>query len=135
MRQQIQKQNNLYTRTGDIARFIEYFHKKICIMICCLIGLPGQTKKDLTELGKLLREFKNMGCVIAIYNAELHPGSGLFTLPDRFGIELKLKNFMDYYNFLMEKNDKNMIYGYVANKDIYLEEQRELLENVIYGTG
>jgi radical SAM superfamily enzyme YgiQ (UPF0313 family) len=110
---------------------LNYLSGRAHVLVGILIGLPGQTRSSTLKMADFARDTRKKGAVVMIYNAELHPGSELIQFPEKYHIKLEVKRFMDYYHYLEQKRDKSMLYGYKANNDITIQEQRQILEKAI----
>ncbi|MEQ8225720.1 MAG: radical SAM protein [Candidatus Eremiobacterota bacterium] len=108
-----------YYSTDELIETVDYMHSRsINTSLYFTAGLPGETMEDVYETKTLITYLrKNYNSKIYIFQCETEPLSPMYLYPEKFGIKLKRKSFMDFYNH----HNNRTVLGY--STDYFTEDQ------------
>lgn len=132
LNEQVARFNNCYIpleRIIEIQRFGVRTGARV--QLCFMLGMPGERMATIFEEALYIEKFKINKCNTQLYTFEMHPGSEIFSNPDKFNASLHLRSFKDYYNFLKNKTSKDMLHGYDIHSDLPVDDQYSIIEAVL----
>ncbi|HPZ09170.1 MAG TPA: hypothetical protein PL110_13755 [Candidatus Eremiobacteraeota bacterium] len=95
----------------------------LAINVYFTVGLPFENKQDVLQTKNLINHLINRyECKVNVFPSELEPASLVYLYPERYGVTLKRKSFMDFYN---QHNNRTCL-GYSTN---YFTEE-EMKKNI-----
>lgn len=103
----------------------------VTAQICILLGMPGEGYISTFEQARYIKSSHLDRCNLQLIKSEMHPASNIFCSPDKFGVNLEVKSFMEYYTFLKNKTNKEMFYGYSNNGEMDVCDQFEIVSSML----
>ena len=105
------KLNNRPLNTRKMLDFIKMVKGAgIVPMSSFMTGLPGETQKDIEETISFAKKTVKSGCLPRyISPVTFFPKTLAYTFPEKYGIELCMKNFEDYFSYYGRKDYLEMI--------------------------
>lgn len=124
--------NNSYVPYDKVLDVLKYGRETgVKVITSFNLGMPGDDYQTTLEQAIYIRNLRKVNAKVQYYKAEMHPASNIFCNSEELTVTLKIKNFLDYYTHLKDKQEKTMLHGYDLESNLTPEEQIDIIQSFI----
>ena len=132
--EKVRKMNKgFYYTNKDLFRWLDHLKQEmIPVQVYFASGLTGETHRNFQETIKLGENISQNYPVVSVTcnPIEMEPASLRFLSPKKYGVRLKVKNFLDYYNLFKGLAEGNPISTQLGYSTKHLTEQQIKIQSL-----